>query len=192
MKPTAMTEKEKTPDYSIPPKESLSSNSFDSNALNYYDEDRTLEAKSLVKKFTIYSFGFGLVPWPVLDVLSITGVQLKMLASMSELYNEPFSRQFARKSMASLIGGIGSQAIGRGVVGSLLKFIPGLGQIAGVVSVSMISAATTYAIGQVFIQHFESGGTFLTFDPERVREYYEQKFKEGQQVAADLKADSKN
>lgn len=152
-----------------------------------YDDDRVEEAKVLVKRYTLYSLGFGLVPWPILDVLSISAVQLKMLASMSDLYNEPFSRQFARKSVASLIGGIGSQAIGRGIMGSMLKFIPGFGQIAGVVSVSILSAATTYAIGQVFIQHFESGGTFLTFDPERVREYYEEKFKEGQKIAADLK-----
>jgi len=28
----------------------------------------------------------------------------------------------------------------------------------------------------VFIQHFESGGTFLDFDAAKVRAYYEQQF----------------
>jgi hypothetical protein len=37
-------------------------------------------------------------------------------------------------------------------------------------------AAATYAVGQVFIQHFESGGTFLDFDPDKVREHFRQEF----------------
>ena len=27
-------------------------------------------------------------------------------------------------------------------------------------------------MGKVFIQHFESGGTFLDFDPDKVRSYF--------------------
>ena len=39
-------------------------------------------------------------------------------------------------------------------------------------------AASTYAVGQIFIQHFESGGTLLTFDPERVRAHYRKLYNE--------------
>jgi len=35
-----------------------------------------------------------------------------------------------------------------------------------------IHAASTYAIGKVFLQHFESRNTMLTSDPEKVRVYY--------------------
>jgi hypothetical protein len=41
-----------------------------------------------------------------------------------------------------------------------------------------LSSACTYAVGKVFIQHFSSGGTFLTFSPARVREYFGQLFAE--------------
>jgi hypothetical protein len=34
------------------------------------------------------------------------------------------------------------------------------------------NAAFTYAVGKVFQQHFASGGTFLTFDPEKVKGYF--------------------
>ena len=46
------------------------------------------------------------------------------------------------------------------------------GTIASGVSTAVFAGASTFAVGKVFIEHFESGGTFLTFDPERVLEYY--------------------
>ncbi|MCI5165392.1 MAG: GTPase, partial [Candidatus Electrothrix sp. GM3_4] len=48
--------------------------------------------------------------------------------------------------------------------------------------------AVTYAVGKVFHQHFASGGTFLTFDPDKVREYYAQMLKEGKAMASKAKA----
>ena len=52
---------------------------------------------------------------------------------------------------------------------------------------TILAGATTYAVGKVFIQHFESGGTFLNFNPDSVKEYYETMFKEGQSVAENMK-----
>jgi lipoate-protein ligase A len=51
---------------------------------------------------------------------------------------------------------------------------------------SAIGGAATYAIGRVFIQHFESGGTFLDFNPEKVREYFKEQFERGKGVASEL------
>jgi hypothetical protein len=42
------------------------------------------------------------------------------------------------------------------------------------------ASASTYAVGRVFIQHFESGGTFLDFDPDKVRAHFEAEFKKAQ------------
>jgi len=39
----------------------------------------------------------------------------------------------------------------------------------------------------VFVQHFESGGTLLDFDPKKMREYFASKLAEGKEVAAKLK-----
>jgi len=36
----------------------------------------------------------------------------------------------------------------------------------------IVAGAATYAIGKVFVRHFASGGTFLTFNPEKVKDYY--------------------
>jgi hypothetical protein len=70
---------------------------------------------------------------------------------------------------------------------SLAKAVPGLGTATGMISVSLLGGATTYAIGSVFAQHFESGGTLLDFDAKKMRAYFSTKLEEGKAVAADLK-----
>ena len=72
---------------------------------------------------------------------------------------------------------------------TLAKAIPGIGTTAGVVAMPILGGATTYATGKVFIQHFASGGTFLSFNPDKVKAYYEEMLKEGQKVAVDMKDD---
>ena len=57
-----------------------------------------------------------------------------------------------------------------------------VGQTIGVIGYSVLAGASTYAIGNVFIQHFESGGTMLDFEPGKVREFYQQQVKEGKAV----------
>lgn len=44
--------------------------------------------------------------------------------------------------------------------------------VLGGAGLGVIGAASTYAIGKVFVQHFESGNTVLTLDPSKVRAYY--------------------
>ena len=48
---------------------------------------------------------------------------------------------------------------------------------------AIFSGAYTWALGRVFIQHFESGGTFLNFDAEKVREHFKAEFEEGRKMA---------
>jgi len=54
---------------------------------------------------------------------------------------------------------------------STLKFVPVIGTLAAVFVMPVLSAGATYAIGKAFIQHFESGGTLLDFNPPDYREF---------------------
>jgi uncharacterized protein (DUF697 family) len=64
--------------------------------------------------------------------------------------------------------------------------VPIIGTVLGGVSMSLFSGAATYAIGKIFIQHFEAGGTFLDFNPITVKEYFHTLFVEGQTVAKEM------
>ena len=52
---------------------------------------------------------------------------------------------------------------------------------------SVFSGASTYALGEVFREHFETGGTFLDFDPGRLKKYYQEKFEKGKKVAQEIR-----
>ena len=134
------------------------------------DKDRA--ATEIVKKYALFSAGAGLIPIPLVDFAAIAGIELKMLQDLGKLYDIPFSQDMVRPIVASILGGYTAEKVGTGVGGSLLKSVPVFGQALGMVSVSAFGAGITWAIGKVFIQHFASGGTFLDFDPDKVRAYF--------------------
>ena len=134
------------------------------------EQDRL--AEEIVKKYMVFAGGAGLIPIPVLDFVAISGIQLKMLAELGGVYNVPFSSDRVKPIIGSILGGYTSTRLGFGAGASLLKSIPVIGSVLGVVAVPGFAAGLTWAVGKVFIQHFASGGTFLDFDPEKVRAYY--------------------
>lgn len=150
--------------------------------------DQEGQARKIVNKYMWLSMGVGLLPFPLLDVAGITAVQLRMLQLLSEQYTVPFSRDIGKKVISALLGSIVPVSL-TGSIWSLTKFVPGLGLIAGL-SMPIFAGAATYAIGKVFIQHFESGGTFLDFEPAKVQEYFRQEFDRGKDVAAGARAEA--
>ena len=108
-----------------------------------------------------------------------------MLYSLTKLYDVPFSKNLGKSFIASLLGGIMPTSSAM-TLASLAKAVPGLGTVTGMITVSVLGGATTYAIGSVFMQHFESGGTMLDFDPKKMRDYFSGKLEEGKEVTAKL------
>jgi uncharacterized protein (DUF697 family) len=156
--------------------------------LNNSDADRLKsdEAGAVVKKYMYWSMGAGLIPIPLIDVLSVSGVQLKMLTELSKLYNIKFSKNAVKSIIGALLGGISADALSKSYLTSIIKSIPLVG-IVGSVSMPVYSGAATWAIGKVFIQHFASGGTFLDFDPKKVKDYFADLYQQGKTMAKNLK-----
>jgi len=50
----------------------------------------------------------------------------------------------------------------------------------------LFTGASTYAIGNLFIRHFESGGTLLNMDPQKMREHFKEEFENGKKVAEEV------
>jgi uncharacterized protein (DUF697 family) len=137
-------------------------------------------AQKIVKKYMLGALAVGIIPFPVLDMAALTGIQVKMLHSLSKLYGLEFSEHLSKSLIASLLGGTVPLSFSANLFW-LLKNTTLYGQLMGMSAASLLGAGSTYAIGRVFIQHFESGGTFLTLDPERVRTYYAQEFEKGKE-----------
>ncbi len=136
------------------------------------------EADDITKKYMRRSIAVGLLPIPIVDLIILSSLQLKMLRRLCNLYDIAFSKHLGKSLIASTLGGGASLSISYGLV-SLTKSVPVYGQTTGMISISLFGAASTYGLGKVFTQHFESGGTFLTFDPQQVATYYAEQFQKG-------------
>jgi uncharacterized protein (DUF697 family) len=143
-------------------------------------------ADKILRNHIIGSMGVGLIPIPLLDFVALTGIQLNMLRRLAKEYGVPFSKDKVKNTLVSLLGSGLTVSLSGGMF-SLMKTVPIIGQGAAALSMPALAGATTYAVGKVFIQHFASGGTFLDFDPEKVKDYYAEMFREGEKVSSEMK-----
>lgn len=150
------------------------------------------QANAINKRFVLWSAGGGLIPLPVVDIAAILAAQITMLAKMTKVYNIPFSEHTVKNILIPLIGSVGIVPMGAAALASLVKFIPVVGQAVGLLSMSVIAGAITYATGKIFISHFEAGGTLLDFDPEKMKNHYKKLFEEGKTVAKEAAATASN
>jgi uncharacterized protein (DUF697 family) len=141
-------------------------------------------AIATVRRYVWWSIGAGLIPFVVLDIAAVTAVQLKMLAEISKIYGVEFRKTRGKAVVGSLVGSLIPGAFSYGVGYSVMKSVPVVGYVLGSPLMVIFSGATAWALGKVFIQHFESGGTFLDFNPDEVKEYFKAQYEEGRKLAA--------
>ena len=140
-------------------------------------EDRIEACEPLIQKHTAAAVAIGFLPLPLLDMAALVAVQLNLIRALGEHYGHELSDDLGRSLIASLVGGIATVSSA-----SLLKAIPVIGTVIGGLSAPVLAGASTWALGRVFLLHFESGGTFLTLDPDKVRAHYEDEFVKGQSL----------
>jgi uncharacterized protein (DUF697 family) len=139
-------------------------------------------ADTIIKNHIIWSMGAGFIPVPIADLFAVGAVQLDMIRQLCKIYEIDF-KQTEGKAIITALTGSGLARLGARAI----KLIPGVGSILGGVTMSVLSGASTFALGEVFKKHFETGGTFLDFDPERLRKFYNEKFEKGKEVAEQLR-----
>ncbi|WMX17315.1 MULTISPECIES: DUF697 domain-containing protein [unclassified Aureispira] len=146
------------------------------------NEDLNQRAESAVRNHVIWSMGAGFIPIPIADFVAVAAVQLDMIRTISNIYGVDF-KETEGKALVTSLTGSGLSRLG---ANALLKLVPGFGSVLGGVSMSIVSGASTYALGQVFKTHFSVGGTFLDFDTDRFQRYYDEQFEKGKTVAEDI------
>lgn len=140
-------------------------------------------ANKVIAQKTAIAAGIGFIPVPLLDMVGITSIQLSMIRDIAKIYHIPFKKHLTKSIIGSLIGNIGT-------VG-LMKFIPIVGAVLGSSATAAGAAAVTYSLGQVFVEHFNQGGTLLDFDPVKSRAYFYKIFKENMMVTNEWEAEKK-
>ncbi len=126
-------------------------------------------AEKITEKYRRWSFVAGVVPAPAADLAAVSAVNLKMLSDLSDHYGVAFSEDRAKKIVGALLGGVVPIAFATGYVGSAIKAVPGFGTVLGAFTMPVFASASTTAVGRIFINHFEGGGTLDDLVPENLK-----------------------
>jgi uncharacterized protein (DUF697 family) len=125
-------------------------------------------AGNIISSAMAWSAAAGLVPLPGLDLAALATVQVKMVIDLSELYGEKPSNEIARGLVSVAFGTLMPAGLTAALAGSAVKMVPIFGMLLGAASMAGFSSAATYAIGKIFVRHFEQGGTLATFSADAV------------------------
>ncbi len=152
------------------------------------------KAADIVKNHSYLAGGLGFIPVPGIDIASVGAAQIRMLYKLCKLYEVPFAQETMKATVGSLIGGTLPFVIATSSVGSALKAVPFLGTALGIATMPALSLAATLALGRVFTSHFESGGTLLNLDVEKMRAHFLAEFEKakGETAVAPKDASSAN
>ncbi|MEY2948876.1 MAG: hypothetical protein RLZZ248_77 [Bacteroidota bacterium] len=146
--------------------------------------DKAKHADTIIRNHIAWSMGASfLVPIPIADIFAVGALQLDMIRQLCRAYGVPFSETQGK----AIVSALTSSTLARAGARSLIKLVPGLGTLIGGITVSIFNGASTYALGEVFKRHFETGGTILDFDVEGLKNMYKEKFEKGKEVAKDMK-----
>jgi uncharacterized protein (DUF697 family) len=96
----------------------------------------------------------GLAPLPAVNAIGVAAVIMRMLKQLSELYQVRFERNQTRLLVLGILGGAPT-GLGTAAVSTIGLVAPAPAFIGLAVS-SLTAAAVTRAIGEVFIESFES------------------------------------
>jgi len=122
----------------------------------------------MIKNHMYGAMGIGLIPLPVVDFLALTGIQIRLLYKLSKFYGVDFSKDKAKNIISALIGSFVPVATA-GPIASMIKIVPIIGQVTSALTMLVTGGACTYALGNVFVQHFSLGVPFLISIPRRSR-----------------------
>jgi uncharacterized protein (DUF697 family) len=133
------------------------------------DRQRFEKARRVVSYYRNWTIAAAAAPIPLADAALISVVQLRMVSRLASLYGVPFEKVRVVSLLSALFGGWTPYTISLGVAGAAARMAPGLGTLVGIATSVGTSTLATETIGKVFVRHFEEGGTFLDFEPQKYR-----------------------
>jgi uncharacterized protein (DUF697 family) len=130
------------------------------------------EAMKIVYRYVAVSAGAALVPLAGVDVAVLAGIHVALIKRLCEHYKVDFSEHTARNLLIAVLGSVIPGTFGSVAGRKVLHFLPPPLRVIGWGVMSASSAVFSYGIGMLFIHHFESGGTLLSFDMSRLHEWW--------------------
>lgn len=119
-------------------------------------EAKRKEAGNVVNVAAGAAGAVGATPIPFSDAIALMPIQGAMIVKVSQVYGIEIGPDAAVPIVSSLVGIGGATLVGRTVVGSLLKLVPGIGSVAGGVIAGTTAVMLTKGLGQLYIATLDS------------------------------------
>jgi uncharacterized protein (DUF697 family) len=148
------------------------------------DRARGQRADRIIKKHVLWASGAGLIPVPLADLAAVTAVQVSMLEDLSKVYAVQSSGPVLQSFVTALTGGMLAR-----LGASAFKAIPGIGTFLGGASMSIMSGASTYAVGQVAKRQLETTGNLAKVDLDAAKREYSKAYESGKEYVENLKSE---
>lgn len=111
-------------------------------------EEKKRRAQAAVATAVLAAAGEGAAPIPFSDCIP---TQLGMIASITVIFGFDVNKSIITALLSSTIGAGGATVLGKTVVTNILKFIPGIGTVAGGTISAGTAGVITAALGEAYI-----------------------------------------
>lgn len=149
---------------------------------------RRLYADQTVKHWCQWASVAGFVPVPVIDILSISATQAKMVHSLCQIYDKQFHREALSSVISGLVGGSLTGLVSASLAVTLIKNIPVVGTTVSLLTQPAVAYGITFALGAVFIQHFEADREMSELSVKEVEDYFLEQYKKGKALFSKKKS----
>lgn len=109
-------------------------------------------ARSWAVKYIVSSFGIGFVPIPFSDASLLVPMQIGLLAHITAIFGISMDKATITSLVAAIGGTGGATFAGRYIVSNIVKFIPGVGTIAGGFISGTTASMVTTALAMSYIE----------------------------------------
>ena len=116
-----------------------------------FDKKRS-RARAISISSTIAAGAGSAVPIPLAAPGSFLMINIGMLISIASVVGVPMDRATATAIAGAALSGLGLALSVRMALGEALKFIPGIGSVAGAIVEGAAAASATFAVGNAFIE----------------------------------------
>lgn len=134
------------------------------------------EVEKVIRSSVYASMGIGIVPLPLFNVAAVTASNLVLARKLSELYGVEFKEGIAKKIITAVVGA-GAGTLATPLIESVVGLVPVIGWPLVIGTKPALNGMTTYAIGRMFVTHFEREGSFLSANMDAMKENFKAAFK---------------
>lgn len=114
-------------------------------------EEKKRHAQAAVATASLAAVGEGAAPIPFSDCALLIPTQLGMIATITVIFGYDVNKSIITALLSSTIGAGGATLLGKAVVVNLVKFIPGVGTVAGGAISAGTAGVITAALGEAYI-----------------------------------------